>query len=133
MGLHTWFYKEKELYEEYVALNDKLYAYEINEIYLDDIEILQINHRIDEISKINDCRYHDLFRTHKRNSDGTYTNDVIYSKNECFKWLKDNREFVSYKNTVFDSEEEERELKRTSYKVLNKFWNEYPNGVIAFG
>ena len=131
MGLHTWFYKNKELYSEYRALWERLDKHENYEIYLDDMELLQINHRIDEISDLNDAAYHDAFRTSKREKEltlnlksgvverinGEYTLDVIFSKKECDKWLIDNAEMVYSISTEY----------------LDKFWNEFPNGVIDFG
>ncbi len=134
MGLHTRFYKDKVLYEEYKELYDKLDKCENFETYLDDIEIFQIDQRISEIETLNKTEYHDLFRTSKREvSNGEYTLDVIYSKIECFKWLEDNKDLVSFKNTIFDSDEEEKKLKYNSYKRLKEFWEKYPDGVIDFG
>ena len=84
MGQHTWFLKSKELYLKQNELYEKLDKFENDEIYLDDLELLQINTEINEIDEQNDAEYHDLFRTSKRNEDGTYIDDVISSKKECF-------------------------------------------------
>ncbi len=82
------------------------------------MEIFQIETRIDEISLLNDADYHDVFRTSKRElNNGEYTLDVIYSKQKCDKWLEDNNQTVYYMNKEY----------------LEKFWKEFPNGVIDFG
>ena len=133
MGQHTWFLKSKELYLKQNELYEKLDSFEECEIYLDDMELYQLNHQIDEIDKENRAEYHDLFRTSKRNSDGTYTDDVIFSKAECFEWINNPDNGVSFKNTVFDSHEVEMENKEWAIVELNKFWSEYPDGVIYFG
>lgn len=118
MGLHTWFHKDKTLYDEQTKLFEKLDACEDGKLYLDDLGQLQIHARIDQISELNDAEYHDLFRTSKRNEDGTYTDNIICSKEECYEWLKNN------KHTFFHEE----------YRLrLDNFWAEHPNGVISFG
>ena len=118
--------KQNELY-------DKLDKFENNEIYLDDLELLQINTEIDEIDEQNDTEYHDLFRTGKRNEDSTYTDDVIFSKKECFEWIDKPENCVSFKNTVFDTDEQEKINREYSINKLNEFWDKYPDGVIYFG
>lgn len=133
MGQHTWFLKSKELYLKQNELYDKLDKFENNEIYLDDLELLQINTEIDEIDKQNDAEYHDLFRTGKRNEDNTYTDDVIFSKKECFEWIDKHENCVSFKNTVFDTDEQVAKYKERGLKRLKQFWKDYPNGVIYFG
>ena len=133
MGQHTWFVKDKELYLKQNELHDKLDLFEEGEIYLDDMEIYQINHQIDEIEKENKAEFHDLFRTNKRNPDGTYTDDVILSRKECFEWINKPENRVSFKNTVFDSEEQEQLNREYSINKLNEFWEKYPDGVIYFG
>ncbi len=117
MGLHTWFYKNADLYDEQVELYKKIDIHETGLIWLDDMDMFQINSRIDEIDKLNDAKCSDLFRTTKREPDGEYTLDVIRSKKECDKWLLDNAD------TVYG-------LNKSS---LDKFWDNYPNGVINFG
>ena len=88
MGQHTWFYKSKKLYKDRsVSLDDK------------------------------EAPYHDCFRTFKREADGEYTRDVIYSKEECDTWLKENAA------TVHDLNQER----------VDEFWEEFPDGVIDFG
>jgi hypothetical protein len=133
MGQHTWFLKSKELYLKQNELYDKLDKFENNEIYLDDLELLQINTEIDEIDEQNDAEYHDLFRTGKRNEDSTYTDDVIFSKKECFEWIDKPENYVSFKNTVFDTDEQEKINREYSINKLNEFWDKYPDGVIYFG
>lgn len=117
MGQHTWFYKDKTLFQEDYGIGEKLDKHETGEIWLDDMEIYQLNSRSEEINKLNSTNYHDVFRTSKRNLDGTYTDDKIYSQKECAQWLIDNKETVFYLNQ----------------ELLNKFWEEFPNGVIEFG
>jgi hypothetical protein len=133
MGQHTWFLKSKELYLKQNKLYDKLDKFEKNEIYLDDLELLQINTEIDEIDEQNDAEYHDLFRTGKCNEDGTYTDDVIFSNKECFEWIDKPENCVSFKNTVFDTDEQEKINREYSINKLNEFWDKYPDGVIYFG
>jgi hypothetical protein len=133
MGQHTWFLKSKELHLKQNELSEKLDSFEEGEIYLDDIEIDQLNHQIDEIDKENDVEYHDLFRTGKRNEDKTYTDDVIFSRKECFEWIDKPDNFVSFKNTVFETDEQEKINREYSINKLNGFWDKYPDGVIYFG
>ena len=117
MGQHTWFYKNKELYLKEQEIYSKLDKYEDGEIFLDDLDLLALNSEADKINDKNDAGYHDLFRTWKRDENGYYTEDKIFSKQECDKWLEDNKDVVGDVNT----------------ESLNKFWEEYPNGVIDFG
>jgi len=133
MGQHTWFLKDKELYLQQNELYKKLDSFENDEIYLDDLELYQLNSEIDQIYKENKADYHDLFRTSKRNVDGTYTDDVIFSSKECFEWIDKPENLVSFKNTVFETDEQERVNREYSINKLNEFWDKYPNGVIYFG
>jgi len=133
MGQHTWFLKSKELYLKQNTLYEKLDLFENNKIYLDDIELIQLNHEIDEIDELNNTEYHDLFRTSKRNKDGTYTDDVIFSKKECFEWLDKPENLISFKYTIFETDEQEKLNREFSIDKLNEFWNKYPDGVIYFG
>lgn len=114
MGQHTWFNKSKELYLKSQEIYKKVDDAENGIIYLDNLELLQLISELDKIYEENDTEYHDLFRTNKRNEDGTYTDDVIFSKEECDKWIKDNNIIVTYPDE------------------LSKFWEEYPDGVIYF-
>jgi uncharacterized Zn finger protein len=133
MGQHTWFLKDKELYLKQNKLYKKLDSFENDEIYLDDLELYQLNSEIDQIYKENKADYHDLFRTSKRNVDGTYTDDVIFSSKECFEWIDKPENLVSFKNTMFETDEQERVNREYSINKLNEFWDKYPNGVIYFG
>lgn len=117
MGLHTWFHKDRKLYDEEVNLYRKIDLHESGEDFLDDLDLLIINNRIDEIFKTNGAKYHDCFRTSKRNDDGSYIDDVIYSKEECDKWLEENKDKIYYLDRI----------------NLDKFWDEFPDGVIDFG
>lgn len=117
MGQHTWFYKNRKLYDEERSLYKVLDDHDNGENYIDELELISINNDIDDIDELNETEYHDIFRTNKRNADGTYVDDVIYSKEECDKWLKDNEGLVSSLNE----------------ELLNSFWEEFPNGVIDFG
>ena len=133
MGQHTWFLKDKELYLKQNELYKKLDSFENYEIYLDDLELYQLNSEIEDIDKENKADYHDLFRTSKRNVDGTYTDDVIFSSKECFEWIDKPENLVSFKNTVFETDEQEKVNREYSINKLNEFWDKYPNGVIYFG
>ena len=133
MGQHTWFLRDKELYLQQNELYKKLDSFENDEIYLDDLELYQLNSEIDQIDKENEADYHDLFRTSKRNVDGTYTDDVIFSSKECFEWIDKPENLVSFKNTMFETDEQERVNRQYSINKLNEFWDKYPNGVIYFG
>lgn len=117
MGQHTWFYKNKILFQESFEIDEKLDKYETGEIWLDNAEIHQLNSRSEEINKLNSTNYHDVFRTSKRNADGTYTDDIIYSQKECDQWLINNKETIH----------------NLDQKLLDKFWEEFPDGVIEFG
>lgn len=134
MGQHTWFVKSKELYLKQNELYNKLDSFDNGEIYLDVVELTQLNQEIDDIDEQNDADgYHDLFRTNKRNEDRSYTDDVIYSKDECFEWIEKNRNTVSFKHCYWESDEEEEIYRQKAIIKLNEFWNQYPNGVIYFG
>lgn len=123
MGQHTWFLKDKKLYLKQKELYDKLDDFDRDEIYSE----------IDEIDDQNDAGYCDLFRTGKRNEDGTYTDDVIYSRKECFEFINNPENMVSFKSTIFDTDEQEKLNREYSINKLNEFWDIYPDGVIYFG
>lgn len=124
MGLHTWFYADKKLYDERKEFYEKIDKY-YSEILEDEYE----NHnqreifeqeyaRIHELDVLNDLHdFHDEFRTNKREENGEYTLDIIYSEEECKKWLLDN------KDEVYNLRQERIDI----------FWKKYPNGVIDFG
>lgn len=117
MGQHTWFYKDKDKFLKMVELYKNLDKAENWEGGYDELDAEDFYHQAEELREENKADYHDCFRTSKRNEDGTYIDDIIFSKKECDKWLEDNKETVYY----LDKES------------LNKFWEEYPNGVIEFG
>ncbi len=133
MGQHTWFLKSKELYLKQNELYEKLNSFEEGETYLDDMELYQLNHQIDEIDEENNAEYHDLFRTSKRKEDNSYIDDVIFSRKECFEWIDKPENLVSFKKTVFETNEQEKINREYSIKKLNEFWDKYPEGVIYFG
>jgi hypothetical protein len=134
MALHTWFYKDKKLYNEREKFYEQLDKHEKNEIFLDDTDILQIIDRIDEIDKLNKTDFHDCFRTTKREaSNGEYTLDKIYSKKDCDKWLEENKKTVYWNRTLFDTDKQKKEYRKLGLVCLNKFWDEFSNGVIEFG
>lgn len=133
MGQHTWFSKSKELYLKELQLNEKMDSFEKEEIYLDNMELMQLNHEISEIHDNNRTEFHDLFRTFKRNDDRSYIEDVLFSRKECMEWIKQPSNLVSFKNTIFDTEEDEKRLRKQSMILLEKFWDKYPDGVIYFG
>jgi hypothetical protein len=95
----------------------KLDKHESGEEWLDDLDLQHIRYEIDELDEINKTDYHDMFRTSKRNADNTYTDDVLFSKQECDNWLEENSETIYYMDKDY----------------LDRFWNEYPDGVIYFG
>ena len=118
MGQHTWFLKSKDLYFKSEALNEKLDELEEKDLS----EFFRVEEEMSKIYAQNSAPYHDIFRTGKRNSDDTYTDDIIFSREECFEWINNPDNHVS-----FDEDNE------WVTKQLNKFWDEYPDGVIYFG
>ena len=120
MGQHTWFKKDKSTFDKINLLYERLDKFDNSEIYLDDLEILQINHEIDELSEQNETDYHDIFRTRLRNSDNTYTDKTLCSYKETI-------EFIENKNNLVYS------IQDNYLKQLKEFWDSYPNGVIYFG
>jgi hypothetical protein len=133
MGQHTWFYKDQGLREKEIELLKKIDDHESDITWLDDLEIYQVEHEIKKIRETNKTEYHDLFRTNKMYEDGTYIDDVIRSKEECNKWLEENKETISFKYFYNETEEEEEQHRIESLKSLNEFWEKYPNGFIDFG
>lgn len=134
MGQHTWFVKEKDLFlrqrEIYATLDSD------DSAILETSEIRKLERECDKIEEKIDAtdEFHDLFRTWKRDPyDGTYTDDFIASKEECFRWLEDNKDVVGYKHVFDDTPEREEELRLYAIDRLNEFWEKYPNGVIYFG
>lgn len=73
-------------------------------------------HRLNQ-SFFEHTNFHDIFRTSKLNNQGYYTDDLIFSKEECDIWLNKNHE------TVYDLNEE----------LIEQFWFQCPDGMIYFG
>jgi len=117
MGQHTWFYRDKKIYDECASMHDTLDKVETGELLMPDNEYQEMNAKVEELSDTNKTDYHDLFRTWKREPSGEYTHDVIYSKEQCMSWLKENYDNVG----------------KVNINMLNKFWEEFPDGVIDFG
>ena len=133
MGQHTWFVKSKELYFKQIDLYDKKDKYEDSEIYLDETELLLIESQISDLEEKNETIYHDVFRTGKRNKDDTYYDGIISSRKECFEFIEDENNFVSFKRTIHETDEQENINKKIAYKRLDEFWGEFPDGLIYFG
>jgi hypothetical protein len=118
MGQHTQCYKSKTRYDELQLMYNTLDKVDSWDIYMDTAEKYALEATIDRLyDEAQDDDYYDVFRTNKREPDGTYTEDVIYGKAQCDKWLIDNKDLVYY----IDQDR------------LDKFWDEYPDGVITFG
>lgn len=98
MSVHTWFYKDLELYREYISLPEN-----VDEEY-----------EMDLYNSL-DTQYHDIFRLNSCILQDT----ILTSREETIKFLEDNKKLLDiYEYTLFK---------------INKFWNEFPNGVIDFG
>lgn len=81
----------------------------------------------------NQAPYHDLFRTNKYRKNGDYITDQLTSREQCFAWIADPKNKVSYKRSIFDDDEQEPKNKIEAHRLLNEFWDKYPNGLINFG
>jgi hypothetical protein len=121
MGQHTWFFKDQEILKKEDEIERKLNAHDEGEIDLDYAELNRLEYELDSLLNVYEAEYHDLFRTIKRSEDGSYTDDIILSKDDCDKWLEENCHLVSWGD---------EEVYR---KLLNEFWEKYPNGLIRFG
>jgi hypothetical protein len=117
MGHHTWFHKDRETYEKLEKLYEKSDQHEDGEIYLEPEELSILNLEIDNLYDANDTEFHDCFRSIKKDEYGNWADDKIYSREECLKWLEDNKEVVYNLNLT----------------RVHQFWDKYPNGVIDFG
>lgn len=114
MGQHTWMYTN---YNAYKNREEILNWFENEELLVkEEIDIYdKAQSMLYDLLK---SGYHDAFRTSKRSEDGSYLEDVVLtSKEECLKWLEDN------KDTIYD----------LYMDVLLEFWDKYPNGCIDFG
>lgn len=127
MGQHTWFVKSKAVYLELEELYKKLENDYTGEFSYD----LQID--IDKLDKENGTEYHDLFRTSKRNPDGTYTGDTLNSLAETLEWITNPENLVTFRHTVFDTDAQETKYREKAMVKLQEFWEEYPEGLIYFG
>lgn len=119
MGQHTWFEKDQKKYDEVMEIYERIDAHEEGITWEENIDGLHA--QAETIHEENDTNYHDVFRTNKRNEDGSYTEDEIRSRKECAEWLKNNPYYHYY--------EDDKEM----WKTLDKFWKENPNGLIYFG
>lgn len=127
MGLHTWFVKSKAAYLEQEELYERLENDYTGEFSYD------LNVEIDKIEKENETEYHDLFRTGKRNLDGTYTSDTLSSLSETLEWISAPENHVTFRCTVFDTQLQELKYQEEALEKLQEFWEKYPEGLIYFG
>ena len=127
MGLHTWFVKSKAAYLEQEELYEKLDNDYTGEFSYD------LNVEINRIEKGNNAEYYDLFRTSKRNEDGTYTSDILSSLAETLEWISDPENLVTFRRTVFDTQLQELKYHEEALEKLKEFWEKYPDGLIYFG
>lgn len=127
MGQHTWFVKSKAVYLEIGELYKQL-----EEDYTGEFSYnLQVE--IDKLEEENKTEYHDLFRTGRRNEDGTYIDVTLDSLVETLKYLLDPENKVSFKRTIFDTKEVELKYQDEALEKLQEFWKKYPEGLIYFG
>lgn len=133
MSQHTWFVKSKELYLKEKELIDKLELYENEDNYLTKEEAQKLLQEANYLFKENETGVHDIFRTNKRNKDGTYLDTILTSEEECFEWIEDPKNLVTFRSTIFDTDEQVAKYKERGLKRLKQFWKDYPNGVIYFG
>lgn len=133
MGCHTWFYKDKILLNRQLELLNKKYMHELGKIYLEYEELMQLDFEIEGIRRKIETPYHDLFRTSKRNPDGSYINVLLFSFKDCLHFINDPNNKVTFKHTVWESDEQEELNKKKSMDLLREFWWNYPDGVIKFG
>lgn len=119
MGQHTWFVKNKKLLDKVNEIYDILDKHENGDIWIDSTEKYSLEGQVEEIDNKNDAGFHDIFRTSKRNQDGTYTDDILTS-------LEESLEFINTpENKVHKDEFTE--------KRLREFWEKFPDGAIYFG
>lgn len=113
MGQHTWFYKSLEKYKKSTLLFEQ--SDQMLEVDYDEAQ--KIFAQADKIDDDNQSEFHNIFRTSKRESNGSYCLDIIQSREQCIKWLEENKDLVENLN-------QDR---------LNQFWDKYPKGYIEFG
>lgn len=133
MGCHTWFVKDSGIYLKYSILQMILNSVRNNEIELNSIEYEKLLDESFNLYKQNKTEYHDLFRTNKLTESGEYTDDVIYSREECFEWINNPDNKVHFGYSVHDTDNQQQCDIECAMSELNRFWDEYPNGVIYFG
>lgn len=143
MGQHTWFYKDIEVYHKVSKIYQELENYEREKDYGNSEfpELEQLENELNDLIDSNDAEYHDLFRTNKRNDDKTYYDGIITSREECFEFIENPNNHCSFANTYDYNEMQVTHNvlirqdfhKKHTYKLLNEFWDKYPNGVIDFG
>lgn len=123
MGQHTWFKKNKKLYEEQMNLYKKLYSHEIGKINLDENELKSLHMQINAIDKENEVKqFNNIFRTSKRDENNCYIDEVIVSRKQCLEWIEDEKNLVRFS---FPKDE--------VIQKINEFWDKYPDGLIYFG
>lgn len=127
MGQHTWFVKNKAAYLEQEELYERLENDYTGEFSYD------LNVEINKLEKENKTEYHDLFRTGKRNSDGTYTSDTLSSLADTLEWISNPDNHVTFRHTVFDTDTQETKYYEKAMVKLREFWEKYPKGLIYFG
>lgn len=133
MGQHTWFLKDREVSNKMNELFLKLDAHDEGEIYLDDIELLQIETLLNSLDETNETEYHDLFRTDKRQNDGSYIEEELTSLKQTLEWIKNPANKVSFKRVYNNTDEEEQMYRKEAIQQIHEFWDKYPNGIIRFG
>lgn len=130
MGQHTWFMKDQKLFDRELELWMELDDFCDKSGIIDEEGYYGKMKEIDAINELNKSTYHDAFRTAKRTEEGNYIEDMIRSKEECFKWIEnpENYAYFSDYDVLENKCDKERAIKR-----LEEFWTEYPNGLIYFG
>lgn len=126
--------------ESLLDFEELLSRFEKGEIEKDEIYELYDQHIMNDTAYLKGIGWfkrldtpHDLFRTNKREPDGEYTTDVLLSEEQCMQWISDPDNLVHFRNTIFDSPQQEEENKQYAIKELKKFWKKYPDGAIMFG
>jgi hypothetical protein len=116
--MHTWFRSSKRLWDEHEEVNKILDRHNSGEEWRIDVD--ELEYRSQELYDKMNTEFHDVFTTIKRENDGTYCEDSIFSEKEMWEWLEENDHMVYYHNDK-------------SRLRLKAFWKKYPDGVIEFG
>lgn len=113
MGQHTWCSKHIKLYKACHLLDD---LEEPDSGMPEEItsKVIEINL---DLWGISSSEYHDVFRSFKKESDDSYCEDIITSREACEAYLEENKKYI------FNINKEQ----------IDAFWDEYPSGVISFG